>query len=102
MYTHTTAIIIASLVGLLVGLLIAEFAWKKSSRHASHVVPATIVNNHYRVVKQKYFYFAVLLSLIGAQVLFSVHTPEPVFWLIGFAVAGGDVQLLANKFFRLK
>lgn len=98
----TTYILIASLVGLLFGLLVAEIAYKRSANHASHVKPATIVNNHYRVVNQKLFYYGFFLTILFAEYVLHIKIPEPVYWLDGFAIAGGDVQKLATKFFRLK
>lgn len=92
---------IFALVGLLVGLVIAEIAWRKSLKHASHVVPAAITRNSNKIVWQKVFYYGVLCTLLGAEHFMHVNIPEPVYWLDAFAIAGGDVQKLANKFFRL-
>ena len=95
-------ILIGASVGLLAGLIVAEIAYKKSARHADHVVPATIVNNHYHVVNQKLFYYIFFLTILFAEFALKIRIPEPVYWLDGFAIAGGDVQKLASKFFRLK
>lgn len=95
-------IIIASAAGLVVGLLVAEYFYIKSRNHASHVVPATIVNNSHRIVQQKLFYYAVLLTLFFVEFQFHIRVNEALWWLTGFAIVGGDVQKLANKFFRLK
>ena len=93
--------IIACLVGLLVGLSVAEYHYLKARRHASNVVPATLVNNSNKIVWQKVFYYGILCTLLGAEHFLNVNVPEPVYWLDAFAIAGGDVQKLANKFFRL-
>lgn len=102
MDTHQTNILIGAAVGLLTGLIVAEIAYKKSAKHANHVKPATIVNNHYRIVNQKLFYYVFFLTILFAEAVLKIRVPEPVFWLDGFAIAGGDVQKLATKFFRLK
>lgn len=99
---HTAILAITAAVGLLVGLVVAEVAYKKSAKHASHVTPATIVNNHYKVINQKLFYYGVFLTILFAERVLDIKIPEPMYWLTGFAIAGGDVQKLANKFFRLK
>jgi hypothetical protein len=99
--THTTVVFV-SLVGFLFGLVVAEVAYKRASKHAAHVVPATIVNNHKKVVNQKLFYYGFFLTILFAEYVLHIKIPEPVYWLDGFAIAGGDVQKLANKFFRLK
>ena len=101
MSEQNTYTLIAALVGLLIGLLIAEFQYRKARTHASHVVPATIVNNSAKIVHQKVFYYCVLLTLFAVEHLFTLQVPQPLYWLTGFAIAGGDVQKLANKFFRL-
>lgn len=102
MNTHETYILVAGLVGLLLGLLVAEIAFKKSAHHASHVVPGTIVNNHYKVVKQKLIYYGVLLTFLLAEFLLRIDIPDLCYSLIAFAIVGGDIQKLATKFFRLK
>jgi hypothetical protein len=102
MDTQHTYTIIGSLGGLLIGLSVAEFYYLKARKHASHVVPATIVNNSHWVIKQKLFYYAVLLTLFFIEVYFQLKVNDALYWLVGFAIAGGDVQKLANKFFRLK
>lgn len=99
--THTI-LIICALFGLLFGLIIAEIQWRKSMHHANHVVPAAITKNSNKIVWQKIFYYAVMCTLLLFDKLLGVHVPEPVYWLDAFALAGGDVQKLANKFFRLK
>jgi hypothetical protein len=96
-----TYILIASLAGLLIGLLVAEYHYLKARSHANHVVPATLVNNSNKVVWQKLFYYGILCTLLAAEHFLHVNVPEPVYWLDAFAIAGGDVQKLANKFFRL-
>lgn len=95
-------LIIYSGIGLLGGLIIAEIAWRKAMHHANHVVPAAITKNSNKIVWQKIFYYGVLGSLLVFQKLSGVAVPEPVYWLVSFAIAGGDVQKLANKFFRIK
>lgn len=102
MDTHQKAILIGAAIGLLVGLIVAEIAYKKAAKHAQHVKPATIVNNHYKVVNQKLFYYIFFLTILFAEFVLHIRVPEPVYWLDGFAIAGGDVQKLATKFFRLK
>lgn len=101
MITEHTNIILGSLGGLLIGLVVAEYYFLKARNHASHVVPATIVNNSHHIVNQKMFYYCVLLTLFVAQSRFGIHN-DVLYWLVGFAIAGGDVQKLAVKFFRLK
>lgn len=101
MSAHNLNILIAVLTGLLIGLSVAEYYYRKSRQHANHVVPATIVNNSHRIVQQKLFYYIVLLSLFCIQYVFNTKVPDPLYWLVGFSIAGGDVQKLANKFFRL-
>lgn len=93
---------IAALVALLIGLLIAEYHWRKSLKQANHVVPTAITKNSNKIVWQKFFYYAVLCTLFAADHVLKINIPEPVYWLDAFALAGGDVQKLANKFFRLK
>ena len=102
MLDTTQWIAFGSIVGLLVGLIIAEIGWKKSAKHASHVVPATIVNNSQHIIRQKIIYYGVLVTFIGSTVLFRVHIPDLCYSFISFAIVGGDIQKLANKFFRLK
>lgn len=92
---------IFALTGMLIGLLVAEYHWRKSMAHANHVVPAAITKNSNKIVWQKFFYYAVLCTLFAADHVLKIHVPEPVYWLDAFALAGGDVQKLANKFFRL-
>lgn len=101
---HTTYIyiIIGALIGLLIGLLIAEIGFRKSAKHANHVVPATIVNNHTSVVKQKIIYYGVLVTFLGSSFLLGVKIPDLCYSLVSFAIVGGDIQKLATKFFRLK
>lgn len=101
MDTSHVSIFVGSLIGLLIGLLVAEYYYIKSRKHASGVVPATIVNNSHHIVKQKFFYYGVLVTLFFVHVRFSVHS-DVLYWLVGFAIAGGDVQKLAVKFFRLR
>jgi hypothetical protein len=102
MDNNHTLILMASLIGLLIGLIVAEIQYKKASRHADHVVPATIVNNHKKVINQKLFYYGFFLTILFSEYVLHIKVPEAVYWLDGFAIAGGDVQKLANKFFRLK
>ena len=102
MDSHQTNILIGAAIGLLFGLVVAEIAYKRSARHANHVKPATIVNNHYRVVNQKLGYYIFFLTILFAEFVLHIKIPEPVYWLDAFAIAGGDVQKLATKFFRLK
>lgn len=99
--SHTNTIL-GSLGGLLIGLSVAEIYYLKARKHASHVVPATIVNNSHSIVKQKVFYYAVLLSLFFVEWKLNIKVNDALYWLVGFAIAGGDVQKLAVKFFRLK
>jgi hypothetical protein len=93
--------LIFALSGLLIGLLVAEYNYKKARHHASHVVPATIVNNANKIVWQKVFYYGFFCTILFAEFVLKINVPEPVYWLDAFAIAGGDVQKLANKFFRL-
>jgi hypothetical protein len=92
---------IFALSGLLAGLVVAEIAWRKSMHHVNHVVPAAITKNSNKVVWQKVFYYGVLLTFFGAERFLGLHIPEPVYYIDVFAIAGGDIQKLANKFFRL-
>lgn len=91
-----------AMVGLLAGLLIAEYYYKKAARHTNHVMPATIIKNSHHVMQQKLFYYGFFLTILFAEYVLHINVPEPVYWLDGFAIAGGDVQKLAVKFFRLK
>lgn len=100
--THTAATISAGLVGLLVGLLVAEIAYKKAARHANHVVPAIIINNSHKVVKQKQWYIAILLLFIAAQALLKVEVPGECYTLVVCALVGGDLQKIASKYIRLR
>lgn len=102
MDSHQINILIGAVAGLVLGLIVAEIAYKKAARHAQYVKPATIVNNHYRVVNQKLFYYIFFLTILFSEFVLHIRIPEPVYWLDGFAIAGGDVQKLATKFFRLK
>ena len=94
--------ILAALTAMLIGLLVAEYHWRKSLHEANHVVPTAITKNSNKIVWQKFFYYAVLCTLFAADHFLNVKVPEPVYWLDAFALAGGDAQKLANKFFRLK
>lgn len=94
--------IIFGLVAVLIGLLIAEFHWKKSMHQANHVVPAAMTKNSNKVVWQKSFYYGLFLTFLAADHLTNVKIPEACYYLDVFALVGGDIQKLANKFFRLK
>jgi hypothetical protein len=98
---NTLAYTFFAATGLLVGLVIAEIAWRKSMHHVNHVVPAAITKNANKIVWQKFFYYGVLLTLFGVEHFLGLRVPEPVYYIDVFAIAGGDIQKLANKFFRL-
>ena len=95
-------ILLASLLGLFFGLLVAEYFYIKARTHASHVVPATIVNNSKHIVSQKVFYYLLLINLFAVDHYLKIRFPGEVYTLIIFAIVGGDFQKLATKIFRLK
>lgn len=102
MDTHTIATITAGLVGLLIGLTVAEIAYRRAAHHANHVVPATIVNNYYKTVKQKQVYIGLLIVLLLAQAFLDIPVPTECYTLLVLALVGGDIQKIGTKHTRLK
>jgi hypothetical protein len=101
MITHEQIVIFGALLAFLIGLLVAEFYARKSYKSANRVVPTAIVKNSHHIVNQKLFYYGVFLTFAIVSWL-GVHVPEACYYLDVFAIAGGDVQKLANRFFRFK
>lgn len=93
---------IIALVALLIGLLVAEYHWRKSLKQANHVVPTAITKNSSKIVWQKTFYYGLFITFLLADHLLDIKLPEACYYLDVFALVGGDIQKLANKFFRLK
>lgn len=92
----------ASLTGLLIGLVVAEVAYKKAAKHANHVVPAIIINNSHKVVQQKKAYIGLLAFFVFSQALLQVAVPGECYTLVVCALVGGDLQKIASKHLRLK
>ncbi len=92
----------AALAGLLVGLIVAELYYHKAKKHANHVVPAIIVKNSAHIYRQKLWYYGLFCTFLFSEYVLKVHIPEACYYLNVFAIAGGDIQKLATKFFRLK
>lgn len=102
MIDHRTIVIFGALVAFLIGLLVAEYYYLKAARHSNHVVPATIIKNSQHVVWQKVFYYGLFLTFLFADHVLKIRVPEACYYLDVFAIAGGDIQKLANRFFRLR
>lgn len=101
METHTSALVITGLIGLLVGLLVAEVFYKKAARK-DNVVPAIILRNAHHIVQQKQAYYALLGVFIVSQWLLTVKVPGECYTLVVCAIVGGDLQKIATKYLRLK
>jgi divalent metal cation (Fe/Co/Zn/Cd) transporter len=101
MINHQEIVIFSALIAFLIGLIVAEVYARKAYRSANRVVPTAIIKNSQHIVWQKLFYYGVFLTFALLTWL-GVHVPEACYYLDVFAIAGGDVQKLANRFFRFK
>lgn len=89
-------------VGLAIGLFVAEHQYHKSARRTNHVMPATIIKNSSKIADQKVAYYALLVFFVACDYILKIPIPEACYSLIVFAIIGGDIQKIANKFLRLR
>lgn len=95
-------LLLFAVIGVLIGLFVAEYYFHKMQRRTNHVMPATIIRNSHNIAQQKLIYYALFLTMLACQYLLKINIPEVCYSIVTFAIVGGDIQQIANKILRLK